>query len=94
MTGASRFGHMYAPLRVANYRNFLLGQTISTMGSLIQMTAQSWVVYELTRSSAALGTIAMLGSLPLLLVPPFTTCVLCCENVRILRRWHCRAGRP
>lgn len=71
MTGASRFGHMYAPLRVANYRNFLIGQTISTMGSLIQMTAQSWVVYELTRSSAALGTIAMLGSLPLLLVSPY-----------------------
>jgi MFS family permease len=62
---------MYAPLRVANYRNFLIGQTISTMGSLIQMTAQSWVVYEITRSSAALGTIAMLGSLPLLLVSPY-----------------------
>jgi MFS family permease len=71
MTGATRFGQMYAPLRVANYRNFLIGQTISTMGSLIQMTAQSWVVYELTRSSAALGTIAMLGSLPLLLVSPY-----------------------
>ena len=65
MSSPGRFGHMYAPLRVPNYRMFLAGQTVSTMGSLIQMTAQSWVVYELTHSSAALGTVAMLGSLPL-----------------------------
>ncbi len=72
MSSPTRFGQMYAPLRVPNYRRFLIGQTISTMGSLVQMTAQSWVVYELTHSSAALGTVAMLGSLPLLFLSPFT----------------------
>lgn len=71
MSSAGRFGHMYAPLRVPNYRMFLAGQTVSTMGSLIQMTAQSWVVYELTHSSAQLGTVAMLGSLPLLFLSPY-----------------------
>ncbi|NDE74716.1 MAG: MFS transporter [Proteobacteria bacterium] len=71
MSSPGRFGHMYAPLRVPNYRMFLAGQTVSTMGSLIQMTAQSWVVYELTHSSAALGTVAMLGSLPLLFLSPY-----------------------
>ena len=35
------------------------------------MTAQSWVVYELTHSPAALGWVTMLGSLPLLLLGPF-----------------------
>lgn len=71
MTASARFGQMYAPLRVANYRTFLIGQTVSTVGSLIQATAQQWVVYELTRSPAALGTVAMLGSLPLVLLSPF-----------------------
>lgn len=35
------------------------------------MTAQSWVVYQLTHSPAALGWVTMLGSLPMLLLGPF-----------------------
>ena len=35
------------------------------------MTAQSWVVYQLTLSPAALGWVTMLGSLPMLLLGPF-----------------------
>jgi len=50
---------------------FITGQTISTIGTLVQMTAQSWVVYQLTHSPAALGWVTMLGSLPMLLLGPF-----------------------
>ena len=71
MTGSSRYGHMYAPLRIPNFRMFITGQTISTIGTLVQMTAQSWVVYQLTHSPAALGWVTMLGSLPMLLLGPF-----------------------
>ncbi len=35
------------------------------------MTAQSWVVYQLTLSPAALGWVTMLGSLLMLLLGPF-----------------------
>ena len=71
MTGSSQYGHMYAPLRIPNFRMFITGQTVSTIGTLVQMTAQSWVVYQLTHSPAALGWVTMLGSLPMLLLGPF-----------------------
>ena len=71
MTGSSQYGHMYAPLRTPNFRMFITGQTVSTIGTLVQMTAQSWVVYQLTHSPAALGWVTMLGSLPMLLLGPF-----------------------
>ena len=41
------------------------------VGTWLQMTAQSWVVWELSRSATALGVAAMLGSLPILLLGPW-----------------------
>jgi MFS family permease len=84
MVSQSRYGQMYAPLRIPNYRMFITGQTISTIGSLIQMTAQSWVVFELTRSPAALGWVALLGSLPLLILGPFAGTLADRVNRRLL----------
>ena len=84
MASQSRYGQMYAPLRIPNYRMFITGQTISTIGSLIQMTAQSWVVFELTRSPAALGWVGLLGSLPLLILGPFAGTLADRVNRRLL----------
>ena len=84
MASQSRYAHMYAPLRIPNYRMFIAGQTISTIGSLIQMTAQSWVVFELTRSPAALGWVGLLGSLPLLFLGPFAGTLADRVNRRLL----------
>ncbi len=39
MASQSPYAQMYAPLLIPNYRMFIAGQTISTVGSLIQMTA-------------------------------------------------------
>lgn len=66
------FGESFAPLRVHNLRVYLSGQAVSLMGTWMQSTAQQWVVWDLTRSTAALGIVAALGTLPLLLLGPFS----------------------
>lgn len=71
MTATSRYAQMYEPLRQPNYRMFISGQTVSTIGTLVQFTAQSWVVFELTHSSAALGWAGLLGSIPMIFLGPF-----------------------
>jgi len=60
----------FAPLRLPNVRTYLGGQAISLVGTWMQMTAQAWVVWEISHSSAALGIVAMLGFLPLLVLGP------------------------
>ncbi len=57
----------FTPLRLPNLRTYLIGQGISLLGTWMQITAQSWLVWELSHSETALGITAMLGSLPLLL---------------------------
>jgi len=56
----------FAPLRYPNFRLYLGGQAISLIGTWLQSTAQSWVVWQLTGSEAALGVVSMLNALPIL----------------------------
>lgn len=62
----------FSPLRNLNFRRYVSGQGISMLGTWMQGTAQAWVVWRLTESTAALGIVAMLGTLPTLLLGPFT----------------------
>ena len=57
----------FTPLRLPNLRIYLIGQGVSLLGTWMQVTAQSWLVWELSHSETALGVTAMLGALPLLL---------------------------
>ena len=57
----------FTPLRLPNLRIYLFGQTISLLGTWMQVTAQGWLVWELSHSEAALGIVSTLGTLPLLL---------------------------
>jgi MFS family permease len=57
----------FTPLRLPNLRIYLIGQAVSLLGTWMQVTAQGWLVWELSESETALGITAMLGSLPLLL---------------------------
>ena len=57
----------FTPLRLPNLRTYLIGQAISLLGTWMQVTAQGWLVWELSHSAVALGIVSMLGSLPLLL---------------------------
>jgi len=61
---------VFSPLRIRNFRIYLAGQAVSMVGTWLQMTAQGWVVWELSRSPAALGIVAMLSSFPILALGP------------------------
>ena len=54
----------FRALRHRNYRLFFSGQIISFIGTWMQNTAQGWLVYELTGSSAWLGLVGFLSFLP------------------------------
>ncbi|HFC96866.1 MAG TPA: MFS transporter [Thermosulfurimonas dismutans] len=55
------------PLRRKYFRYFILAQGLSLLGRWVHTTAQRWLLYELTGSSAYLGLLGALGSFPVLL---------------------------
>ncbi len=72
MTRIRRISHTtFAALEVPNYRRYLSGQSISLIGTWMQMAAQSWLVLSLTNSATALGVIVALQTLPVLLLAPY-----------------------
>jgi MFS family permease len=72
MTRVARAGRLtFAALAVPNYRRYYAGQSISLIGTWMQMTAQAWLVLTLTHSSTALGGIVALQTLPVLLLAPY-----------------------
>ncbi|MCE5258641.1 MAG: MFS transporter [Chloroflexi bacterium] len=58
----------FAALRYRNYRLWFIGQMVSLMGTWMQSVAQGWLVYKISGSSLALGTISLLGALPTLIL--------------------------
>jgi MFS family permease len=61
----------FAPLKNRNLRIYLGGQAISLLGTWMQVAAQSWVIWELTKSESSLGIVVMLNSIPLLILAPW-----------------------
>ncbi|HEY7967819.1 MAG TPA: MFS transporter [Solirubrobacteraceae bacterium] len=61
----------FSALSVPNYRRYMSGQSISLVGTWMQMTAQAWLVLTLTKSSTALGLIVALQTLPVLILCPY-----------------------
>jgi MFS family permease len=61
----------FSSLAVRNYRLFFVGQGISIAGTFMQMTAQSWLVLNLTGSAAALGIVTAFQFTPTLLLSPY-----------------------
>ncbi|MBI1259208.1 MAG: MFS transporter [Chloroflexi bacterium] len=57
----------FSPLRFANLRIYLSGQAVSLIGTWLQLTAQSLLVYQLSGGSAtALGIVAVASAFPML----------------------------
>jgi MFS family permease len=54
----------FAALSHPNYRLWFVGQLFSLMGTWMQSTAQGYLVYELTHSSAYLGVVAFAAGVP------------------------------
>ena len=72
MTRVMRAGRVtFAALAIPNYRRYYAGQSISLIGTWMQMTAQSWLVFTLTHSGTMLGVIVALQTLPVLLLGPY-----------------------
>lgn len=57
----------FAALKHPNYRLWFTGQLISLVGSWMQSTAQGYLIYELTGSSAYLGYVGFASGVPTLL---------------------------
>jgi MFS family permease len=64
-----RLANTFSALRVRNYRLFATGQLISLLGGWMQITAQDWLVLQLSGNSpSALGVVTALQFSPMLLL--------------------------
>jgi MFS family permease len=59
-----RPGGTFASLRYRNFRLWFAGQLVSLFGTWMQATAQSFLVFELTRSPAYLGYVGFASGMP------------------------------
>jgi MFS family permease len=54
----------FAALRYRNYRLWFIGQMVSLMGTWMQVTAQGYLIYELTNSPVYLGYVGFAAGVP------------------------------
>jgi len=57
-------------LRHANFRLYGAGLAVSLIGTWMHSTAQSWLVYRLTKSNLLLGTAQFASTIPILFLSP------------------------
>jgi MFS family permease len=62
--GGRRKRDTFAALKYPNYRLWFRGQIVSLFGTWMQMTAQGFLVYELTDSPAYLGYVGFASGVP------------------------------
>ncbi len=58
-------------LRHRNFQLYVIGQLLSTMGTWMQIIAQGWLVYQLSRSELILGIVGFAAAVPALLITPW-----------------------
>jgi len=63
---------VFNSLRYRNYRLFFAGQSISLVGTWMQIIAISWLVYSLTNSALLLGLVGFFSQIPSFFLSPFT----------------------
>ena len=69
--GSQRLKLMFRSLRYKNFRLFVEGQSLSLIGTWLQMVALTWLVYKMTNSALMLGIVGFAGQLPMFIVSPF-----------------------
>ena len=75
---------------------FFFGQFFSLTGSWLQQTAQSWLVYRLTKDPLMLGLMALVGQFPVFLLGFYAGFIVDRhDHLRIVRLTHQKmsAGR-
>ncbi len=61
----------FIAMRSPQFRRYWIGAFLSFVGSWLQTVAQSWLVYDLTRSELLLGVVSFVSGLPMLFFAPF-----------------------
>ena len=61
---------MFRALKHRNFRLFVGGQSISLIGTWMQRTAMSWLVYRLTGSTVLLGMVVFADQIPTFFLSP------------------------
>ena len=62
---------MFRAFKYRNFRLFFPGLAVSQIGIWIQNITIAWLVYDITKSPFAMGTIMCITSIPLMLIMPF-----------------------
>jgi MFS family permease len=62
---------MFSSLKIRDFRIYWAGMLVSLVGSWIQTVAQSWLIFDLTKSVFLLGLAGFLGSIPVFLFSLF-----------------------
>lgn len=65
------FLQTFSALRHRNFRLFWFGQCVSLLGTWMQTTAQTWLVYSMTKSAFLLGILGVCQYAPILLLSLF-----------------------
>jgi MFS family permease len=68
---AGNSSQIFRALKYRNFKLFFAGQSISLIGTWIQMIAMSWLVYDLSHSAFLLGLVGFLSRIPTLIFAPF-----------------------
>lgn len=67
--GAESSGHdAYSALRLPEFRLFMTGRTLHSVGSQMANVALSWQVYQATHSATALGLVGLVQALPVIVL--------------------------
>src|SRR3989304_9422938 len=68
----NNFKAILQSLKYRNYRLFFIGQSISLIGTWMQVIAISWLVYDLTSSALLLGLVGFFSQIPSFFLTPFS----------------------
>ncbi len=69
-SNTSRLKNIFRAFRARNYQLFFTGQCISLIGTWMQQTALSWLVYKITGSPFLLGLVGFMSQIPSFIVSP------------------------
>ncbi|HPY95937.1 MAG TPA: MFS transporter [Candidatus Cloacimonadota bacterium] len=67
----NRFMGIFESFKLRNYSLYFFGQGTSLIGTWIQRTALSWLIYRVTDSVLWLGLLGFVGKIPSLFITPF-----------------------
>jgi MFS family permease len=63
--------NVFRSLKYRNFKLFFYGQSVSLIGTWMQKTAVSWLVYRLTGSAVLLGIVSFVSLIPSLILAPY-----------------------